>query len=119
MACMSLSMKCAVAAKPVARKVAAKKTVVSKAVVAKAPVSKKVALSAAVTTLATQALPALAVVDERLNGDGTGLIFGINDESLGFILLTVPVLVFSAFYAAQKDAGIQKGGADDDSGLSL
>lgn len=37
-------------------------TVVSKAVVATAPVSKKVALSAAVTTLATKALPALAVV---------------------------------------------------------
>eukprot|EP00740_Mantoniella_antarctica_P007255 CAMPEP_0181349994 /NCGR_PEP_ID=MMETSP1106-20121128/1025_1 /TAXON_ID=81844 /ORGANISM="Mantoniella antarctica, Strain SL-175" /LENGTH=119 /DNA_ID=CAMNT_0023462429 /DNA_START=42 /DNA_END=401 /DNA_ORIENTATION=+ len=119
MACMSLSMKCAVAAKPVTRKVAAKKTVVCKAVQAKSFAAKKVALSAAVTTLAAQALPALAVVDERLNGDGTGLIFGINDESLGFILLTVPVLIFSAFYGAQKDAGIQAGGDDDDSGLSL
>ena len=58
-------------------------------------------------------------VDERLNGDGTGLIFGINDESLGFILLTVPFLVFSAFYVAQKDAGIAAGGENDDSGLSL
>ena len=69
--------------------------------------------------LASQALPALAVVDERLNGDGTGLIFGINDESLGFILLTVPILVFGAFYVAQKDAGIAAGGENDDSGLSL
>ena len=58
-------------------------------------------------------------VDERLNGDGTGLIFGINDESLGFILLTVPTLVFGAFYYAQKDAGIAAGGENDDSGLSL
>ena len=58
-------------------------------------------------------------VDERLNGDGTGLIFGINDESLGFILLTIPILVFSAFYGAQKDEGIEAGGTDDDSGLSL
>ena len=47
---------------------------------------KKAALSAAVVSLAAKAAPALAVVDERLNGDGTGLIFGINDESLGFIL---------------------------------
>ena len=93
--------------------------VVSKATVAKVQVPKKVALTAAVTSLATQALPALAVVDERLNGDGTGLIFGINDESLGFILLTVPFLVFSAFYVAQKDAGIAAGGENDDSGLSL
>jgi len=80
---------------------------------------KKAVLSAAVTSLASQALPALAVVDERLNGDGTGLIFGINDESLGFILLTVPTLVFGAFYYAQKDAGIAAGGENDDSGLSL
>lgn len=71
------------------------------------------------TSLATQALPALAVVDERLNGDGTGLIFGINDESLGFILLTVPLLVFGAFYGAQKESGIAAGGKNDDSGLSL
>lgn len=93
--------------------------VVSKATVAKVQVPKKVALTSAVTSLASQALPALAVVDERLNGDGTGLIFGINDESLGFILLTVPILVFGAFYVAQKDAGIAAGGENDDSGLSL
>ena len=51
---------------------------VSKAVVAKAPVSKKVALSAAVTTLATQALPALAVVslgDQQLEPPGRGVGF--------------------------------------------
>jgi len=88
--------------------------------VAKAPaMPKKAALSAAVVSLAAKAAPALAVVDERLNGDGTGLIFGINDESLGFILLTVPTLIFGAFYYAQKDAGIAAGGENDDSGLSL
>ena len=80
---------------------------------------KKAALSAAVTSLASQALPALAVVDERLNGDGTGLILGINDEILGFILLTIPALVFSQFFYAQKDEGIAAGGENDDSGLSL
>lgn len=80
---------------------------------------KKAVLSAAVTSLASQALPALAVVDERLNGDGTGLILGINDEILGFILLTIPALVFSQFFYAQKDDGIAAGGENDDSGLSL
>ena len=58
-------------------------------------------------------------VDERLNGDGTGLILGINDEILGFILLTIPAVVFSQFFYAQKDEGIAAGGENDDSGLSL
>ena len=49
-------------------------------------------------------------VDERLNGDGAGLILGINDEILGFILLTIPALVFSQFFYAQKDGGIAAGG---------
>jgi len=90
-------------------------------VVAKMPaVPKKAVLSAAATSLASQALPALAVVDERLNGDGTGLIFGINDESLGFILLTVPTLIFGLYYVANTtDANIMAGGKDDDSGLTL
>lgn len=115
---------------------------------------KKAVLSAAVTGLVAQTLPALAVVraparqnqpsenhaknrvekftplttlpfrfiqvDERLNGDGTGLIFGINDESLGFILLTVPTLIFGLYYVANTtDGNIMAGGKDDDSGLSL
>ena len=58
-------------------------------------------------------------VDERLNGDGTGLILGINDEILGFILLTIPALVFSQFFYAQKDEGIAAGAARTTSGLSL
>jgi hypothetical protein len=58
-------------------------------------------------------------VDERLNGDGTGLILGINDEILGFILLTIPAVVFSQFFYAQKEEGIAAGGKNDDSGLSL
>ena len=56
----------------------------------------------------------------RGRGDGTGLIFGINDESLGFILLTVPVLIFGLYYVANTtDASIMAGGKDDDSGLTL
>ena len=49
---------------------------------------------------------------------GTGLIFGVNDESLGFILLLVPTLIFGLYYTANtKDDNIMAGGKDDDSGL--
>ena len=117
---MSLSMKVAVAAKPATKKVQARKAVSTSAVAKMPAMPKKAALSAAVTSLASQALPALAVVDERLNGDGTGLIFGVNDESLGFILLTIPTLIFGLYYTANtKDENIMAGGKDDDSGLSL
>lgn len=69
---------------------------------------------------AAQTLPALAIVDDRLNGDGTGLPLGINDGSLGIILATVPLAVFSLYFIAGKqDASIVAGGKDDDSGLSL
>ena len=51
--------------------------------------------------------------------NGTGLILGLNDELLGFILLTIPAVIFSQFFYAQKDEGIAAGGEDDDSGLSL
>jgi len=39
-------------------------------------------------------------VDDRLNGDGTGLPLGINDGSLGIILATVPLAVFSLYFIA-------------------
>jgi len=69
---------------------------------------------------AAQTLPALAIVDDRLNGDGTGLPLGINDGALGIILATVPLAVFSLYFIAGKqDASIVAGGKDDDSGLSL
>mmetsp|Transcript_7981 Transcript_7981/g.29532 ORF Transcript_7981/g.29532 Transcript_7981/m.29532 type:complete len:125 (-) Transcript_7981:4251-4625(-) len=65
-------------------------------------------------------LPALAIVDDRLNGDGTGLPLGINDGALGTVLATIPLVVFALYYAAGKqDASIIAGGKDDDSGLSL
>ncbi|CEG01031.1 Photosystem II PsbW, class 2 [Ostreococcus tauri] len=65
-------------------------------------------------------LPALAIVDDRLNGDGTGLPLGINDGALGIILASVPLAIFSLYFIAGKqDAGIENGGKNDDSGLSL
>ena len=85
----------------------------------------------------TSVLPALAIVrttetytvffpdyflqvDDRLNGDGTGLPLGINDGALGIILATVPLAIFSLYFIAGKqDASIIAGGKNDDSGLSL
>lgn len=83
--------------------------------------SQRIAKKSALKKSAHLSAPALPPpqVDERLNGDGTGLILGINDELLGFILLTIPALVFSQFFYAQKDDGIAAGGENDDSGLSL
>jgi len=62
----------------------------------------------------------LLQVDDRLNGDGTGLPLGINDGALGIILATVPLAIFSLYFIAGKqDASIIAGGKNDDSGLSL
>jgi photosystem II PsbW protein len=57
-------------------------------------------------------------VDERLNGDGTGKILGISDSILGWVILGVFTLVWTQYFAAQKDVD---GGVDtdDDSGLTL
>jgi len=80
----------------------------------------KVALKTAVTSTLTATLPAMAIVDDRLNGDGTGLPLGINDGALGIVLATIPLAIFSLyFFAGQQDGEIIAGGEDDDSGLSL
>ncbi len=57
-----------------------------------------------------------AQIDDRLNGDGTGLPFGVNDPTLGWVILGVAGLVWSLYYAAQRDFGNFE---DDDSGLGL
>lgn len=83
------------------------------------PAKRPLAKVASVLT-AMQTLPAFAIVDDRLNGDGTGLPLGINDGALGIILATVPLAIFGLYFVAGKqDASIVAGGKDDDSGLSL
>ncbi len=59
-------------------------------------------------------------VDERLNGDGTGKILGVGGVE-GWAILIVFTLVWSLFYAAQKQLGEgpKNRGKGDDSGLSL
>lgn len=74
--------------------------------------------AAAVLALPTllAASPAFALVDERLNGDGTGLPLGISDGSIGWPMLAVFGLVWSIWYSSQKDLGDFE---DKDSGLKI
>ena len=55
-------------------------------------------------------------VDDRLNGDGTGLPLGINDPALGFIFVGVCGTIWALYFNAQKDFGDFE---DDESGLGL
>lgn len=96
-----------------------KRSVVTMSATAPQEMGKRVAGSFALSSM-VNVLPALAIVDDRLNGDGTGLPLGINDGALGIILATVPLAIFGLYFIAGKqDASIVAGGKDDDSGLSL
>ncbi|XP_038890119.1 photosystem II reaction center W protein, chloroplastic-like [Benincasa hispida] len=58
--------------------------------------------------------PAVALVDERLSTEGTGLPFGLSNNLLGWILAGVFALIWALYfvYASSLDE-------DEDSGLSL
>eukprot|EP01023_Acetabularia_acetabulum_P062531 TRINITY_DN7710_c0_g1_i1.p1 TRINITY_DN7710_c0_g1~~TRINITY_DN7710_c0_g1_i1.p1 ORF type:complete len:121 (-),score=29.40 TRINITY_DN7710_c0_g1_i1:232-594(-) len=62
------------------------------------------------------ALPALAIVDERMNGDGVGFAFGFNEPVLFWTVFGVFSLIWGAYFVAQRDMG---GDEDEDAGLSL
>lgn len=81
---------------------------------------KSAAISATIVATIAPVFPALAIVDDRLNGDGTGLPLGINDGALGIVLGVVPLGIFALYFTAGKqDSDIIAGGKDDESGLSL
>ncbi|MED6120410.1 hypothetical protein PIB30_020602 [Stylosanthes scabra] len=64
---------------------------------------------------ATMSSPAaMALVDERMSTEGTGLPFGLSNNILGWILLGVFALIWALYfvYASNLDE-------DEDSGLSL
>ncbi|KAI4349446.1 hypothetical protein L6164_010033 [Bauhinia variegata] len=63
---------------------------------------------------ATMSSPAMALVDERLSTEGTGLPFGLSNNLLGWILFGVFGLIWSLYI-------VYTGGLDEDeeSGLSL
>ncbi|KAL9271880.1 Photosystem II reaction center W protein, chloroplastic-like protein [Drosera capensis] len=71
----------------------------------------------AVTSAATAAMwspAALALVDERMSTEGTGLPFGLSNNLLGWLLAGVFGVIWSFYfvYTAELDE-------DEDSGLSL
>ena len=63
---------------------------------------------------ATMSSPTMALVDERLSTEGTGLPFGLSNNLLGWILLGVFGLIWALYfiYASSLDE-------DEESGLSL
>merc|ERR1711948_254661 len=67
---------------------------------------------------AITASPALALVDKRMNGDGTRLFLGINDPILGFILVSVFGAVWAVFSQSTKELGAGEEDGED-GGLSL
>ena len=63
---------------------------------------------------ATMSSPAMALVDERMSTEGTGLPFGLSNNLLGWILLGVFGLIW-AFYIVYASTLEE----DEESGLSL
>ncbi|XP_002990868.2 photosystem II reaction center W protein, chloroplastic [Selaginella moellendorffii] len=59
--------------------------------------------------------PALALVDERLSTEGTGLGLGVSDGSLAWILVIVPFALWGFFYSFSQTLP----SGEDDGGLSL
>ncbi|KAE9611454.1 hypothetical protein Lal_00011466 [Lupinus albus] len=66
------------------------------------------------TLAATMSSPAMALVDERLSTEGTGLPFGLSNNLLGWILFGVFGLIWTLYFLYVS--GLDE---DEDSGLSL
>ncbi|KAL4441271.1 hypothetical protein ABPG77_011508 [Micractinium sp. CCAP 211/92] len=106
----------AVVAKPAATRQQAVRAVVCRAQQQQNLASK--AAAAAVSLPAFLAAhPAFALVDDRMNGDGTGKILGINDPVLFWVLAGVFTTVWAVYYVSTKD--IDTDVNDDDYGLKL
>ncbi|KAL3749697.1 hypothetical protein ACJRO7_010769 [Eucalyptus globulus] len=74
-------------------------------------------MSAALATAlcaATMSSPAMALVDERMSTEGTGLPFGLSNNLLGWILFGIfgLIWIFYIIYASSLEE-------DEESGLSL
>lgn len=70
-------------------------------------------LMAAACTAAMSS-PAMALVDERLSTEGTGLPFGLSNNLLGWILFGVFGLIWSLYFIYTSSLE-----EDEESGLSL
>jgi len=69
---------------------------------------------AAAAFAATMSSPAMALVDERLSTEGTGLPFGLSNNLLGWILLGVFALIWALFFVYTSTLE-----EDEESGMSL
>uniref|UniRef100_A0A0D3BTI0 PSII 6.1 kDa protein n=1 Tax=Brassica oleracea var. oleracea TaxID=109376 RepID=A0A0D3BTI0_BRAOL len=78
------------------------------------------AVGAGVSAAATAALtavmssPAMALVDDRMSTEGTGLPFGLSNNLLGWILLGVFGLIWTFYFTYTSSLD-----EDEESGLSL
>merc|ERR1712232_638568 len=72
----------------------------------------KVMKGAAVAAPLLKGCEAMALVDERLAGEGTGKFLGINDPSLGVAIIVTFFIVWTFWFGGQKYLG-------DDSGLDI
>ncbi|MBA0675396.1 hypothetical protein Goari_016944 [Gossypium aridum] len=63
---------------------------------------------------ATMSSPAMALVDERMSTEGTGLPFGLSNNLLGWILFGVFGLIWALYFV--YTASLEE---DEESGLSL
>ncbi|KAF1881160.1 hypothetical protein Lal_00023194 [Lupinus albus] len=70
--------------------------------------------AACAATTTTMSSPAMALVDERLSTEGTGLPFGLSNNLLGWILFGVFGLIWTFYFIYVN--GLQE---DEESGLSL
>ncbi|GMI68760.1 hypothetical protein HRI_000545300 [Hibiscus trionum] len=74
-------------------------------------------IATSVSLLAAAAMsspPAMALVDERLSTEGTGLPFGLSNNLLGWILFGVFGLIWALYFVYTSSLD-----EDEDSGLSL
>merc|ERR1719262_1706612 len=79
-------------------------------------VHRKHELYQAIATLSlVVAQPSMALVDDRLSGDGTGKALGINDPVLGWVIISVFTAVWAVYYAATRELGCQR----EEDGLGL
>jgi photosystem II PsbW protein len=63
-----------------------------------------------------QPAPGPLQVDDRLNGDGTGKPFGVNDPVLGWVIVGVSSGMWALWYNGQKDLGAFD---DENDGLKI
>lgn len=82
---------------------------------AKAHGGVQVALASAVAAAVSQGGSALALVDDRLSTEGTGLGLGVSNPLLVWILLGVAAFIWALFFVYASRLPV----SHDDSGLSL